>query len=73
MKYSEVKHIIRRLRIAGWKKNKGEPLYKKIWREEDLQYSQLLDFTTLKNTNVPLTHILHQFEVKAAKAFYEMG
>ena len=73
MKYSEAKHIIRRLRIAGWKKNKGEPLYKKIWEEEDLRYSQVLDFATLINTNVPLTDILHQFEAKAAKAFYEFG
>ena len=73
MKYSEVKHILKWLHIAGWEKVKGFGIYKKTWEEGDLKYSQSLDFEVLKITQLPITYVLHEFDVKAAKAFYELG
>lgn len=73
MLYSEAKEIIKILRYAGWYKVKGEPFYKKTWDHNDLRYGQTLYFDELGYNKLKVVETLRYYELKAAKAFSEIG
>ena len=69
MRYSEAKAIVRELHANGWRKQKGESDYRKIWQKRDLRVSRLLSFEALVLSNIPVARMIQLFNQEVEEGF----